>query len=676
MAVAVGCNEVPDAAIMPRRRLRRRLRRQRGTGAVMRTMGPVVVVGLLGAFSVPTFEHARLGLVLLLAQSLPLALRSRFPVPVLLITGGAAISQVLLGLPPTNAILGQAVAMATVVARTRWPLSVVPPLVLLAANLTAIWISGVPAPGRHLVIEGTTLAVAWAFGDATVRRAAVDRAVEQAVATRMMTDALRSQIGAASEKMRIARELHGLVGAGLDRIAIQAGAARMRLADPEAIEQVAAIESVGRQVLAELDRFLALLRREPPALEDEFRDPRAELVAVGADTRFPWFQRHLPALAAVAPAAIIAVLAVTDALFAPGEAWPGTFWILVYASAAAVPLMLRRRHPESVAVLVTLASALPLLLGVPVADGVLAVTVAAHAVASYRHRRRASILATASVGLLLVLAAAYDAAYAVQLGGVLVIFTAAAIYVGDTARLARAHDASLARLVQAVEEQGRLRRAAAVCDERARAARELHDSIGHTLSLIVLQAGAARLGLSSDGEVRARAGEALAAIELSTRRALADMDDVLDTELRSPTATVDSMADMLHRLAGGVRATGTPVDITLDQLIDLPRSLQAAVFRVVQEALTNVMKHAPGAPTTVSITRQEDAVRVRVANAPVAERPPPLPSGSRGLAGMQERVALFGGRLVTGPDGHDGFTVDATLPVPESGEAARTGAHS
>jgi signal transduction histidine kinase len=94
--------------------------------------------------------------------------------------------------------------------------------------------------------------------------------------------------------------------------------------------------------------------------------------------------------------------------------------------------------------------------------------------------------------------------------------------------------------------------------------------------------------------------------------------------------------------------------------------LQSTVYRLVQEALTNVVKHASGATTTVTIDRDMSAVRVRVANRRAARKDDTLPSGGRGLTGMRERVALFGGTFDAAPAPDGGYVVDATVPIPDA----------
>ncbi|MEV5607745.1 histidine kinase [Streptomyces sp. NPDC052225] len=212
------------------------------------------------------------------------------------------------------------------------------------------------------------------------------------------------------------------------------------------------------------------------------------------------------------------------------------------------------------------------------------------------------------------------------------------------------------------DQQARLAAAA----ERARIAREMHDIIGHNLSVIT--------GLADGGSYAAarnpeRAGQALTAIATTSRQALTELRrllDVLGEELPPPTADLTpqpALAD-LSSLIEGVRTAGLPVDITHDgDPSTLPPGTQLAVYRIVQEALTNTLKHGgPGATATVSLTYAPDAVTVTVTDTGTGGPPAP---GGRGLTGMRERTALYDGTLDAGPQPTGGWRVAAQLPTPK-----------
>jgi signal transduction histidine kinase len=301
--------------------------------------------------------------------------------------------------------------------------------------------------------------------------------------------------------------------------------------------------------------------------------------------------------------------------------------------------------------------------------GLLAIAILLYEIASRRSRQRALMAAVSTCLVTLTVAMLVYPQQAGAFAGPLLATVAGALYMGDTARAAREHNQTLARRLADAEEEERLRERAAVADERTHMARDLHDSIGHTLSLIVVQAGAARLAAAAPEDASNRqVADALRSIETLARAALEELDAVVQSLRRDAAGdgpVLPGPAD-LDDVVQGVRAAGTSVDVAAAPTGDLPRALQVAILRIVQEALTNVVKHAPGAHATVKVVRSDDSVNVRVHNDPGSHPDRALPSGGRGLAGMQERVSMFHGELSAGPDGSGGHRVDARIPVPRS----------
>jgi signal transduction histidine kinase len=203
----------------------------------------------------------------------------------------------------------------------------------------------------------------------------------------------------------------------------------------------------------------------------------------------------------------------------------------------------------------------------------------------------------------------------------------------------------------------------AAAEERVRLARELHDAIGHSVSVMVVQAGAERLALGTE---RPDTREALLAIERTGREALAEMSRLLgllrgkDEALAlAPRPSLDHVAELVRT----VRETGLPVELRIE---GMPRSLPAGIdvsaYRILQEALTNVVKHAGQARASVAVRYGPGDVELVVTDdgrGPLDDR-----NGGYGLDGMRERVELHGGTLETGPNVGGGFTVRARLPVP------------
>ncbi|NYI78872.1 sensor histidine kinase [Nocardioides panzhihuensis] len=198
--------------------------------------------------------------------------------------------------------------------------------------------------------------------------------------------------------------------------------------------------------------------------------------------------------------------------------------------------------------------------------------------------------------------------------------------------------------------------------ERARLARELHDSIGHALTVTTLQATAARRLVRSDPDF---AEEALSAIEQTGRLAVADLDDFLGLlrEETSPRSPQPTLAD-LDELVVEHRRAGLPVTLRVDGDVRCVAAvISREVFRIVQESLTNVHRHAGSVPTTVGLEIGASELTASVENQ--AGQAGPVASadrGGHGLAGVRERVELLGGQLRAGPGHEGGWAVRVTVP--------------
>lgn len=198
-------------------------------------------------------------------------------------------------------------------------------------------------------------------------------------------------------------------------------------------------------------------------------------------------------------------------------------------------------------------------------------------------------------------------------------------------------------------------------EARVDLARDLHDSVGHSVTAAVLQASAARAKLATDP---AFADQALAAIEDQGRAALEELDRVLAT-MRDEGAASRSTQDLrsIDELVATARTAGQPV--TLTQSGDggaVPTPISREGFRVLQEAITNAMRHAVGAPTTVSVAAETTRLAITVVNEHGEDVDPQRSSGGRGLAGIAERVRILGGTVTSGPTPDGGFRVHAELP--------------
>jgi signal transduction histidine kinase len=204
----------------------------------------------------------------------------------------------------------------------------------------------------------------------------------------------------------------------------------------------------------------------------------------------------------------------------------------------------------------------------------------------------------------------------------------------------------------------------AVAEERARIARELHDLVAHGVSVIAIQADAAEAALDHDPDL---AREPLRAIKTSSREALEEMRRLLALlridESAGPRAPQPGLKDLPALLASVERA-GLRVCLHVDGVPEhLPPGVDLAAYRIVQEALTNVIKHAGAALTRVWVTYATDAITVQISNErPAAATLPGRSGGGHGLVGARERAALVGGEFSAGPDADGRFTVRARLP--------------
>ena len=238
---------------------------------------------------------------------------------------------------------------------------------------------------------------------------------------------------------------------------------------------------------------------------------------------------------------------------------------------------------------------------------------------------------------------------------------AGAWFIADSVAARRRYQAGLA--VQAERE-----RAAEVREERVRIAREMHDVVAHSLAVITVQAG---VGRCLAGKRPEEASAAFGSIETISRTAQDELRIVLgllrDGEAgTAPLAPTPRLIDVKD-LADTVRASGVPVELRMEGTDRrLSPSLELSVYRVVQEALTNVVKHAPGARAAVELAVSAQKVRldVRDDGGPGGGQAPRAGLGTgHGITGMRERIGAFGGWLVAGPVADGGFRVTAEVPV-------------
>jgi signal transduction histidine kinase len=346
---------------------------------------------------------------------------------------------------------------------------------------------------------------------------------------------------------------------------------------------------------------------------------------------------------------------------------PGPLWLrAVLPLLLGAPLTLRRRAPPLMWTAIWAAILLLALLTHNAERGVAFTFVlftAAYSLGAHAPLRRAATTLAITAPVIVVIAAHHGLALAFHQNSgpsavplsllQLVAFWLAGVFVRD-----RGQATWLA--ARSAELQGQAEQAAAA--ERARIARELHDIIAHHLSVVVLHAAGARAAGRADPET-------LEEIEYSGRQALTETRRLFgvlrDPEEESGRAPQPGIAE-LPAMAGSLRAAGLEVSLSIDGDHEaLPPAVNVSAYRIVQEALTNVLKHAGPARAEVTVDCTDIAVIIEVTDDGPGNPALPALTGGHGLAGMRERAALFGGDLRAGPRPGGGFTVCAWLPVGE-----------
>jgi signal transduction histidine kinase len=336
--------------------------------------------------------------------------------------------------------------------------------------------------------------------------------------------------------------------------------------------------------------------------------------------------------------------------------WPGELpdrslaVFLAFAPAITLPLAWRRRAPLTVALVCATALTAQALVAEPAVSfgEFLAMMLATYSVAAHSSIERAAVggvAAFVAVGIHALQepdAGSFDWVYGV-------------FYFGGAFLLGRA----IRRRALRAEERVR----AAAVDERSRMARDLHDVISHSVGVMVVQAGAARLALDGDP---AAARRSIEEVELTGRRTLDELRRLLgvlraDVPERAPQPGLSALGALVEQ----IRNTGLPVELELDgERRALSPGLELAAFRIVQEALTNVIKHAPGARTRVRVALEAEELVLEIENDGHVNGASGV---GYGLAGMRERAAMYGGSLEAGPRPDGRFRVLARLPA--GGEA-------
>ncbi len=291
-----------------------------------------------------------------------------------------------------------------------------------------------------------------------------------------------------------------------------------------------------------------------------------------------------------------------------------------------------------------------------------------------RGTRRAGYSVLAGAAALTLIFGASALAYPKTVGE-LVLLVAVTVTVGLVATLVRSRRAQLTALREraaALEHERESAVARAAAEERLRIARDVHDLVGHALSGIAVQSSTARVALDAGQSGLART--ALSAVESASRAALTEMRQLLGV-LRAGDAgefgPVPGLRD-LPGLVAGLRGQGVAVALSVGEFGKVPDAVSLAAYRVVQEALTNAVKHAAGSRVTVGVgvAASGGALLATVEDYAQQAAPPDERVSGHGLVGMRERVVGLGGEVTAGPAGdHPGWRVQARIPYGEEGGA-------
>jgi signal transduction histidine kinase len=501
----------------------------------------------------------------------------------------------------------------------------------------------------------------WALGvalrEALERSRRVSIEVERARAER----ALAAERAAASERNRIASELHDALAHALGAMVVQAAVAsdlirRDRAAAAAALGDLA---QAGRDALAETGRLLRLIRDDRDELGLQ-RTPTlaarpSPAVAVGRDASIPLTDLLLPALFG-----IVGTVELAWEAYEPLWASIGTYWLAVAVLCVrrALPLAM----PVAVAAIVVGAAQLGVDTDDP-ASWILPLALAYFATGLYVRRSRAAagLASVLASSVLIAIDAGPRASWEVLW---LIAFAVGPWAIGVALRQTRERIRALA----ATAARARLEREVAVeraaTAERKRIARELHDVLAKSLSVMIVQASLAADLVVVDP---ASAASAVAEVERSGRTALGETGrllrlieggtDALGTHPQPGVADLPALADDYAR-------AGLAIDLELDDdARRLPLGVELSSYRIVQEALTNALKHAPGSPVRIRLSRHGSEVAIEVRNGRASSSALGLVPSGHGLAGLRERVSLFGGTFDASPTDDGGFVLAATLPV-------------
>jgi signal transduction histidine kinase len=356
--------------------------------------------------------------------------------------------------------------------------------------------------------------------------------------------------------------------------------------------------------------------------------------------------------------AIVLMVSAELAIWFGGDASHHQLPAALLAPVMTLPIAVRRRYPLFAGVVVTTAAAIdhsfwdPQFIAYPIAE-----FCALYGLAVWTPPRRFAVGVAAFVGSAFVTFAITDGSVE-GLKGTIAFTVVALVVMLLVRRVVRDRE----QRAELAERERDVTAREAVVEERTRIAREMHDAIAHNVSMIVLQAGAERRVLD---ESRDSTRETLEAIEQTGRSALTEMRrmvGMLRSDKRDPLAPQPSLAD-LSTLVTQVTEAGLPVELRVEgEPRALPVGIELSAYRIIQEALTNTLKHAGGGHASVYVRYGDTSLELEICDDGTGSAAS-VTSGGHGLVGMRERVALYGGRLDAGQRPGGGFEVRVLLPI-------------
>jgi signal transduction histidine kinase len=351
----------------------------------------------------------------------------------------------------------------------------------------------------------------------------------------------------------------------------------------------------------------------------------------------------------------------------PGGLGSAIFIGLVLLLLQVAPLLWRRSHPSLVLLVVAGAFGAKILLGFNPGIAGVGLLVAMYSVAAYEFGVRRLVFLVAAglffvAGFVVFGVTGNPRSFAITVPS---LFFVTAWLIGDYLRTRRAYVAQLEDRAARLERERDQDRRLAADEERTRIARELHDVVAHDVSVIAIQAGAARAVQATRPEA---AAQALGLIETTARDTLIELNRLLGVLRASNGAAPDRRPQPgIGQLAGLVeelRAAGLEVDARVEgEARPLPPAVDLSAYRIVQEATTNVLKHARARRVDIRVHYAETMLALDIRDDGAGNGADPASSSGHGLIGMRERVALFGGELRAGRNPAGGFSVHARLPL-------------